>query len=139
MRRNSARGVRTLLAVYAAAWLMTAALAFPRAAAIAQTVAGDPAQGRVAFEKRCTGCHSLDRNMEGPRLRGVYGRQAGTVTDFSYSDALKAAHFTWDGDLLEKWLAGPDSLVPGVDMDFHVANQEERANIIQYLRLSSGK
>jgi cytochrome c2 len=31
-------------------------------------------RGKEIFEKRCGGCHSLDRDKEGPRLRGVYGR-----------------------------------------------------------------
>ena len=52
-------------------------------------------QGKELFEKRCSGCHALDKDKEGPRLRGVYGRTSGTVPSFKYSDALKAAHITW--------------------------------------------
>ncbi len=37
------------------------------------------AGGKELFEKRCGGCHALDLDKEGPRLRGVYGRKADTV------------------------------------------------------------
>lgn len=96
-------------------------------------------QGRQLFEKRCTGCHSLDQDKEGPRLRNVYGRKAGSVPTFKYSDALKSAQFTWDDSLLEKWLTSPESVVTDTDMDFSVPKAEERAAIIRFLRLSSGK
>lgn len=143
MRRSEpglALGTGSAFAIFAATWtIAVAALAFPRVDVRAQSAGGDAVQGRLAFEKRCTGCHSLDKNMEGPRLRNVYGRPAGSIPDFTYSDALKNAHFTWDSELLNRWLAKPDSLVPDTDMDFHIANEEERANIIQFLRLSSGK
>lgn len=94
-------------------------------------------QGKQLFEKRCTGCHSLDNNKEGPHLRGVYGRQAGTAPNFNYSTALKSAHFVWDDQRLEKWLTDTDSVVEDNNMDFHVPKADERAAIIQYLKLLS--
>jgi len=48
--------------------------------------------GKELFEKRCSGCHALDKEKEGPRLRGVYGRTSGTVASFQYSKGLKNAH-----------------------------------------------
>jgi cytochrome c2 len=44
----------------------------------AQAAEGE--QGKELFERRCSGCHSLDKDKEGPRLHGVYGRAAGSVT-----------------------------------------------------------
>lgn len=102
-------------------------------------VAGDAKRGKVVFEKRCTGCHALDQNREGPRLRGVYGRTAGTVKDFDYSDPLRKSQIVWNEAALERWLAGPESMVPGVNMDFYVAKPEERADVIQFLKEQSGK
>ena len=101
--------------------------------------AADADPGKQLFEKRCTGCHSLDQDKEGPRLRNVYGRKAGSVSTFKYSDALKSAQFTWNDTLLEKWLTSPESVVTDTDMDFSVPKAEERAAIIRFLRLSSGK
>jgi cytochrome c len=53
---------------------------------------GDPVRGRETFEKRCTGCHAMNSDREGPRLQGVFGRTSGTVEGFTYSAALKNAH-----------------------------------------------
>jgi cytochrome c len=88
------------------------------------------------FERRCSGCHSLDKDKEGPRLRGVYGRAAASVSGFEYSDALKASHITWDAATLDKWLADPEQVVPANDMSFRLVKPDERAAIIDYLRES---
>jgi cytochrome c len=101
--------------------------------------AADAERGKQLFDRRCTGCHALDADKEGPRLRNVYGRKAGTVPTFKYSDAMKAANVTWDDASLEKWLTDTDSVVHGNDMDFHVPKAGERADIIRFLRVSSGK
>jgi cytochrome c len=90
--------------------------------------------GQALFQKRCTGCHALDADHEGPRLRGVVGRAAGTVNTFQYSEALKSAKYTWDEAKLDKWLTDTESVVPNNDMSFRVPKQEERAAIISYLR-----
>ena len=96
---------------------------------------GQSAQdGQALFQKRCTGCHALDADHEGPRIRGVVGRAAGTVKTFQYSEALKNAKHTWDEANLDKWLTDTESVVPDNDMSFRVPKQEERAAIISYLR-----
>lgn len=100
---------------------------------------GDPVRGETLFEKRCTGCHALTANKEGPRLQGVFGRISGTVAGFAYSSALKKAQVVWDEGSLEKWLTDPDAFIKGNDMDFLVAKQQERRDLISYLRQSSGK
>jgi len=89
---------------------------------------------KAIFEKRCTGCHSLDADHEGPRLRGVVGRAAGAVKTFGYSKALMSSKLTWDESALDKWLADPDSVAAGNDMSFRVPKQEEREAIIRYLK-----
>ena len=95
---------------------------------------GDAAQGKFVFEKRCVGCHAIEQNREGPRLAGIYGRAAGSVPQFSYSEALKKAHITWNDDSLERWLSDPDTFVPGNDMEFAVRKPDERRNLIAYLK-----
>lgn len=101
--------------------------------------ADDASRGKELFEKRCTGCHSLDQDKEGPRLRGVYGRKPASVASFNYSSALRGARVAWDDASLEKWLTDPDSVVPDTDMDFRVPRADERAEIIRFLKASSGK
>ena len=95
--------------------------------------------GKETFEKRCGGCHALERDKEGPRLGGVYGRAAGTIDSFQYSEALKKSKITWTDETLEQWLTDTEKLVPGNDMTFHVEKAAERAEIIAYLRDNSGK
>jgi cytochrome c len=95
--------------------------------------------GKALFEKRCGGCHALDRDKEGPRLGGVYGRTAGSIDSFQYSDALKKSKIKWVEDTLDKWLTDTEKLVPGNDMTFHVEKAEERSEIIAYLKRNSGK
>ena len=96
---------------------------------------GQSAQdGKALFQRRCTGCHALDADHEGPRLRGVVGRVAGTVPTFQYSEALRNAKHTWDEAKLDKWLTDTESVVPDNDMSFRVPKQEERAAIIAYLK-----
>jgi cytochrome c len=96
-------------------------------------------QGKELYEKRCGGCHSMDRDKEGPRLGGVYGRAAASVQSFDYSAALRKSKITWTEETLEKWLADPDKLVPDNDMPFHVQNAEERHEIIAYLKQLASK
>jgi cytochrome c len=117
-------------------------LAFAQTPVFAQAPSaeeGDPARGKQVFEKRCTGCHAIEENREGPRLHGVFGRTSGTVPGFAYSPALIQAHIVWDESSLEKWLSGPDTLVPGTNMDFYVAKPQERRDLIVYLKQVSGK
>jgi cytochrome c len=95
---------------------------------------GDAARGKAVFEKRCTGCHAMEANREGPRLGGVFGRKAGSVAGFSYSAALKGSGLTWNEAALERWLSDPDMAVPGNNMDFHVPKAEERRDVIAYLK-----
>jgi cytochrome c len=101
--------------------------------------APDPGRGRDAFEKRCTGCHELDKAKIGPPLRGVYGRNAGKDPQFAYSDAVKAATVTWDEPTLDRWLADTESVIPDNDMTFRLSDPADRANIIAYLKQLSGK
>ena len=100
---------------------------------------GDAGRGHQVFDKRCGGCHSLDNEKEGPRLRGVYRRKAGSVTSFKYSDALTKSGVTWDDAALDKWLTDPDKFLPDADMDFHLEKADERADVIAYLKQLSGK
>ena len=95
--------------------------------------------GKALFDRRCGGCHAIDRDKEGPRLGGVYGRTAGSVDSFEYSEALKASGIVWNAESLEKWLANPGQLVPNNNMSFHLENGGERRDIIDYLKKRSGK
>ncbi len=91
-------------------------------------------RGKELFVRRCTGCHALDMNKEGPRLRGVYGRKAASVPGFVYSEALKKTDIRWDEASLDRWLSDPDAMVPDADMAFRLADGAERKAVIAYLK-----
>ena len=94
-------------------------------------------KGQDLFARRCSGCHALDINKEGPRLSGVYGRRAAAVTDFDYSYSLKAARVTWDAATLDRWLSDPDAVASGTDMAFRLIDESERKAVIEYLKTLS--
>jgi len=95
---------------------------------------GDAVHGKAVFEKRCTGCHALEADREGPRLAGVYGRKAGSVAGFTYSTGLKNLGVTWNDATLEKWLSDPDIVVKDNNMSFSVPKAEERRDLIAFLK-----
>jgi len=94
---------------------------------------GDADKGAKIYQ-RCMSCHSPDANKYGPAHRGVFGRAAGSVPDYNYTDALKKSGLTWDEATLDKWLTEPKALVPGTKMTFKLSDPQERADVIAYLK-----
>jgi cytochrome c len=113
---------------------LAAGAALLAAFAAAGGAKGDTVAGRSAFEKRCTGCHALDHEKTGPRLAGVVGRKAGTVSAFPYSDAVKKSAVVWNEAVLDKWLTDPETVIPDTDMAFRLDSPVERAAIIDFLK-----
>ena len=72
-------------------------------------------------------------------MQDVYGRTSGVVPGFGYSAALKQAHIVWNDTSLEHWLADPDTLVPGNNMEFRVAKPQERRDLIALLKQGVAK
>lgn len=72
----------------------------------------------------------------GPNLRGVVGRQAGTVPGFEYSKAfLKTlTGMTWAEDTLDRWLRDTQAWVPGTLMFYKQKDAEARRKIVAYLK-----
>ena len=100
----------------------------------AVTVAGDPVRGEQLYERRCADCHDPDANSNGPLHRGVYGRRAGSVPDYHYSPALAQSQIVWNDASLNAWLIDPQALVPGQRMKMRVADPQDRADLIAYLK-----
>ena len=101
--------------------------------------AGDSVRGKALYESRCSACHSLDASVVGPAHRGVFGRRAGSLAGYAYSDALKNAGFAWDAASLDKWLTDPEKLLPGQRMGYSVPDAQDRADLIEYLKKESGR
>jgi cytochrome c len=80
----------------------------------------------------------MDANREGPQLRTVYGRKAGSVARFEYSASLLRSGLTWTPATLDQWLADPDAMVPGNNMSFATPKTEDRRDLIAYLQQAAG-
>jgi cytochrome c2 len=98
------------------------------------------AEGERQFG-RCYACHSLDpadAGLSGPHLAGIAGRPAGAVAGFDYSPAMDAAAqsgLTWTEAALERFIADPDSVVPGTSMSpTGMVRADQRAALIAYLK-----
>lgn len=87
---------------------------------------------------RCAVCHNAAKGAEvkvGPNLWGIYGAKAAHAK-FSYSPAFKAAaNWKWTPEMLDKWLTGPMTMVPGTYMSFPgIKDPAKRAEVIAYLK-----
>jgi cytochrome c len=97
--------------------------------------AADPAAGQAIFN-RCKICHAVEagKNMVGPSLHGLFGRKAGTIDNFTYSEAMKNSGIVWDDDTLTKYLHDPKAFVPGDKMAFPgIKDDAQLADLLAYL------
>jgi cytochrome c len=94
---------------------------------------GDAANGEKIYHS-CEDCHSLDANEVGPMHRGVFGRKAGAVPGYNYSQALRNSNIVWTEEALDQWLSNPPKFVPGVKMFFRLNKPEDRADVIEFLK-----
>lgn len=109
------------------------ALTEAQTAALAQ---GDPEQGEKVFNK-CKVCHVADEatNKVGPTLVGLFGRPAGSVEGFNYSDAMKESGVTWDEETVAAYVADPRGYIKGNKMAFPgLKKEQEIADLIAYLQ-----
>ena len=95
-------------------------------------------QGAKYFRFRCGGCHEMSAEAGsnfGPHLEGIIGRQAGAVEGYDYSKALKEADFVWTEEVMDGWLAKPESLLPGMCMTFKgVPDEDVRKAMIAFMK-----
>lgn len=122
---------------------MLACVALALAAGVVQAASkdvslhGDPNKGEVIYE-RCFACHALGYDRTGPRHCGLFGRRAGSVKGFTYSDAMKHSNIIWNEKTLDHFLANPMKAVPGTSMGYAgVTDSKERKDLIAYLMLAN--
>jgi cytochrome c len=95
---------------------------------------GDPQRGEQIYA-RCGACHALEYDRTGPRHCGLFGRRAGSVKGFAYSEAMKRSGLVWDERTLDRFLTNPMGAVPGTTMGYAgIDDAQERADLIAYLR-----
>jgi cytochrome c len=105
----------------------------------AQAQSGDATRGQRVFNQQCRACHSLDKSgastPTGPNLHGVFGRKAGTVPGFEFSDAMKNSGIVWDDTTMAEYNRDPKGKVPGTKMVFNGVKQAgQLADLVAYLK-----
>ena len=101
--------------------------------------AADVEKGKAVFEQ-CAACHSLDGagDYDGPSLKGIIGRKAGSLDEYRYSAAMKRSEVTWDATALDKYIADPQAFIPGNRMAFAgIADKAERDDLIAFLAVAT--
>ncbi len=101
---------------------------------------GDLAHGEKVF-KKCTACHMIaagGKNMIGPNLWSVIGRQAGVVSDYKYSKAMIAHGKEWSFEEMNSYLIKPQAHIKGTKMAFAgLRKEKDRASVILYMNSKS--
>ena len=102
---------------------------------------GDAKLGEKVYKKYCFACHKAGdkaRNLVGPVFNDLFGRTAGTVEGYKYSDAMRAAGengVVWDEKTLREYLPKPRDFVKSTKMTFvGLKKPEDIENLIAYLR-----
>ena len=86
--------------------------------------------GKAVFNK-CRACHQVGpgaKNMVGPALNGLFGRKAGTMEGFNYSEANKNSGITWDQATFREYIKNPKAKIPNTKMVFPGLNDEKDIN-----------
>ena len=98
---------------------------------------GDIVNGKARFTQ-CAACHTTAQggpNLTGPNLYGIFGRKAGSVDGFAYSDAMKAAGWTWDPARIDTWITNPHAVLATTKMSFPgLKDPKDRIDVIAYLK-----
>jgi cytochrome c len=114
-------------------WVVAAGvmLALPTVA-----LAQDADAGKKVFNK-CTPCHNIGpgaKNKVGPELNGLFGRPAGSVEGFNYSDAMKNSGITWDEATFKEYITDPKKRIPGNKMVFPgIKDELDRDDLAAYV------
>lgn len=101
--------------------------------------AGDAGRGEQVF-RQCAACHSFDpaERRPGPHLQGLFGRTAGTVEGFRYSDAMAGSGIVWDDATLSAYLLDPRGNLPGTRKPVGLRDEADIQDVLAYLRQEGG-
>ncbi|MEZ5849664.1 MAG: cytochrome C [Hyphomicrobiaceae bacterium] len=100
--------------------------------------------GERQFARKCSVCHTLgpdDGNRAGPTLYRIFGRKAGTLPGYPFSEALKRAGFAWDeGTIGQLFAQGPDVFTPGSKMPLQrITDAVMRDALIRFLKSATAE
>lgn len=98
--------------------------------------------GERQFMRKCSICHALTNGPSrkaGPNLYGLFGRPAGTVAGYRYSDTLTESDIIWTDETIDALFdEGPDHYIPGSKMPMQVIRAaQDRADLVDFLKLAT--
>jgi len=114
--------------------LFGAALAVAMAAGVA---AQDLENGKAVFNK-CRACHMVGegaKNLVGPVLNGLFGRKAGTIEGYTYSEANKNSGIVWDEATFREYIKSPKAKIANTKMVFvGLTDEQDIEDLIAFLK-----
>jgi cytochrome c len=98
----------------------------------------DPVEDGAEVFKKCRACHRIGesaKNAVRPRLNGLFGRKAGSVEGFNYSDANRSSGVVWDEKVFTRYIKDPKTAMPGNKMAFPgVKDDTDVSDLVAYLK-----
>jgi len=75
------------------------------------------------------------KNLIGPKLNGLFGRAAGSIEGFRYSDANKNSGITWTEAVFAEYIKDPKAKIPGTKMVYAgLKNDQQIADLTAFLK-----
>ncbi len=95
--------------------------------------------GEKQFARKCSVCHTLNsdgKKRAGPTLYKVFGRKAGTLKGYKYSEALLKSKIIWSEKTINQLFhEGPNKVTPGTKMPIQkMKRYDDRKDLITFLK-----
>lgn len=111
---------------------------------VALSAVGAAAEEGARLFKNCATCHEIGEGAKhkvGPHLDGLFGRPAGGLADFKYSDGMRKAGedgLVWDAEALAQFLEKPRGFIKGNRMSYRgMPDADDRATLIGWLKTAT--
>ncbi|MGB5559750.1 MAG: c-type cytochrome [Paracoccaceae bacterium] len=125
-----------------ALWPLDGADDLPKMAELKRKFHANPAtlsNGERQFLRKCSICHTLGASGDrraGPALQGLFGRKAGTLAGYNYSQAILQSDIIWSEQTINRLFElGPDHYTPGSKMPMQrITSAQDRADLITFLK-----